>query len=59
MSFTVHGVDGWLHLLACLLFLIATIAAALGARGSARGTSVWPACVAAGLCLWVLATLVH
>lgn len=59
MSFTVSGIDGWLHLLAFLLFLIATIAAVLGARGSARGAGVWPACVAAGLCLWVLATLVH
>lgn len=59
MSFTVSGIDGWLHLLAFLLFLVATIAAALGARGSVRGSNVWPACVAFGLCLWVLSLLVR
>jgi len=59
MSFTVSGADGWLTLIACLLFLVATIAAVLGWRGWARGSAVWPACVALGLCLWVLTGLVH
>jgi hypothetical protein len=59
MSFTVSGVDGWLHLIAFVLFLAAFFAAFFGARGYARGGEIWPACVALGLCLWVLSLLVH
>lgn len=55
MSFTVSGVDGVLHLIAFLLFLVAAVAAWVQG-GAGR---LWPSCVAAGLCLWVLATLVH
>jgi len=59
VSFTVAGADGWLHLAAALPFLTATIAAVLGARGSARAGGTWPACVAAGLCLWAVSLLVR
>lgn len=62
MSFTVSGIDGWLHLIAFLLFLVAAIAAWLWAGAEAAPAyrpRVWPFCVAAGLCLEALSQLVH
>lgn len=61
MSFTVNGVAGVLHLIACLLFLIAAIVAWFVSGEPARPwhPRLWPTFIAAGLCLWVLATLLH
>lgn len=63
MSFTVSGIDGWLHLLAFLLFLLAAFAGWAwwgGAEGApAYRPRVWPFCVALGLCLEALSQLVH
>jgi hypothetical protein len=61
MSFTVSGVDGWLHLIACLLFLVAAIMAWFGygrTDGHLAGGGRWASLVALGLCLWVLSLLV-
>jgi hypothetical protein len=53
MTFTVHGIDGVLHLLAALCFLIAAI---MGwTRAGHRAVLVL---IAAGLFCWVLTTLV-
>lgn len=59
MSFTVNGAAGWLHLTACLLFLVAALVAWFAGGEPARHPRLWPAFIAAGLCLWVLATLLH
>jgi|HubBroStandDraft_2_1064218.scaffolds.fasta_scaffold15834_4 hypothetical protein len=61
MSFTVSGVDGWLHLIAALLFLVAAIMAWVGygrAEGHFAGGGRWASFVALGLFLWVLSLLV-
>ena len=54
MTFTVHGVDGFLLVVACLAFLAAAIVAWV-----APGHKVWATLVAAGLLLWALTGLVH
>lgn len=54
MSFTVHGVDGFLDLVACLLFLVAAIVA--GVRPGHRAVLVL---IAAGLFCLALTTLVR
>jgi hypothetical protein len=57
---TVSGIHDWLRLIAALLFLIATVFAALGHRQpEAPRWSLWPAFVSAGLFCWVLASLVN
>jgi hypothetical protein len=54
MTVTISGVDGVLHLLALLCFLVAAILAWV--RPDHRGVHML---VAAGLALWVLTTLIH
>ena len=52
MTFTVHGIDAFLHLIAALCFLIAAIMAWTGHRRA-------PVLACAGLFFWVLTALVH
>jgi hypothetical protein len=54
MTFTVHGLDGFLLLLSALCFLVAAILGWI--RAGHRAVLVL---IAAGLFLWVLTTLVH
>jgi hypothetical protein len=54
VTFTVSGIDGFLHLIAVLCFLVATILAAIPKGG--RAVMVL---LCAGLFCWVLTTLVH
>jgi hypothetical protein len=51
---TVHGIDGVFLIIAALLFLIAAI---VGWFVAPR--ALWATFVAAGLCLWVLTSLIH
>jgi hypothetical protein len=53
MTFTAHGIDGVFLVIAAILFLIATVVAALPPR------NYWASAVALGLLLWVLTNLVH
>jgi energy-coupling factor transporter transmembrane protein EcfT len=52
-SITIHGIDGVFLILAALLFLVATIIAALPPR------NYWAAAIGAGLLFWLLTLLVH
>jgi hypothetical protein len=52
MTFTVHGIDGFLLVVAALLFLVAAILAWTGHRAALT-------LAAAGLFCWVLTALVH
>jgi hypothetical protein len=52
MTFTAHGVDGFLHLIAALCFLVAAIMAWTGHR-----LALALACL--GLLCWVLTALVR
>jgi hypothetical protein len=54
MTFTVHGIDGFLHLIAALCFLGGAIFGWVRA-----GHRLVLVLIAAGLFFWVLATLVH
>ena len=53
LTATVSGVDGFLWLVACLLFLVAAVLAWVAGR------NYWGILVAAGLCLAALTQLVH
>jgi hypothetical protein len=52
-TITVNGIDGFFFILAALLFLVAAIVAWFVPK------PVWAVCVACGLLLWVLTSLVH
>jgi hypothetical protein len=54
MTFTVHGIDGFLHLIAALCFLVAAICA-----GVSRGGRAVMVLLCAGLFCWVLTFLVR
>lgn len=54
MTFTVHGIDGFLHLIAALCFLVAAVFGWIRA-----GHRLVLVLIAAGLFCWVLATLVN
>lgn len=53
-SFSVNGAGGVLTLIAVILFLIAAIIAWF-----VEPRTHWATLVAAGLCLWALAALIH
>lgn len=54
MTFTVHGIDGFLLVIAALCFLIAAILA-----GMATGGRAVMVLLLAGLFCWALTSLVH
>lgn len=54
MTFSAHGIDGFLLVVAVLAFLAAAIVAWV-----APGHKVWATLVAAGLLFWALTDLVH
>jgi hypothetical protein len=54
MTFTVHGVDGFLHLVAAICFLVGAIFGWVRA-----GHRLVLVLIAAGLFFWVLTTLLH
>jgi hypothetical protein len=54
MTFTVHGIDGFLHLIAALCFVVGAIFGLVRA-----GHRLVLVLIAAGLFFWVLTTLLH
>ena len=54
MTFTVHGIDGFLHLIAAVCFVVAAIFGWVRA-----GHRLVLVLIAAGLFFWVLTTLLH
>jgi hypothetical protein len=54
MTFSVHGIDGFLHLIAALFFLVGAIFGWFRA-----GHRLVLVLISAGLFCWVLTTLLH
>ncbi len=53
-TISVNGISGVFDLLAAILFLVAALVAWFVAP-----RALWATFVAAGLCLWVLTTIIH